>query len=176
MPPRVPCPPGCGFNTVHASSRGPDPGPHTRRCAGGTWRVQVCCCCRPGCPHPVRGIGTWSPLEQLSFSARTLSALNKPLSEPASRGREGRRNPKCGSCSAESSNLMPGPLLSGLLREAQAGCQCFLSARQRGACLAGSPATLGANPPLLGFQFLMISQAPSCSGSLLFKHKMSPKL
>lgn len=127
-----------------------------------------------GCPHPAR-TGTRSTLEQLSFSARTRPASSKPPSQPARRGRSGEKPAERFLLRWEQ-QFHARALFGGLLREAQAGYQCLPSARRRGACLAGSPAALGEDPPALGFQFLMTSQAPSCPGSLLWKRKMSAKL
>lgn len=105
-----------------------------------------------GCPHPAR-TGTQSTLEQLSFSARTRPASSKPLSQPARRGRSGEKPAERFLLRWEQ-QFHARALFGGLLREAQAGYQCLPSARRRGACLAGSPAALGEDPPpLWGFSF-----------------------
>lgn len=175
LPPGVPGPPGCGLNTIHASSRGPDPGPHPRTCTGGTWREQVCCRRHPGwVSPPSRDRHPEYPGAIVILGTDSTSLEQAPL--PASEeGKEGEKPAERFLLRWEQ-QFHARALFGGLLREAQAGYQCLPSARRRGACLAGSPAALGEDPPALGFQFLMTSQAPSCPGSLLWKRKMSAKL
>lgn len=113
-----------------------------------------------GCPHPA-GTGTQSTLEQLSFSARTRPASSKPLSQPARRGRRGEKPAERFLLRWEQ-QFHARALFGGLLREAQAGYQCLPSARRRGACLAGSPAALGEDPPRSG-----VSVSHDLAGSFL---------
>lgn len=103
----------------------------------------------------------------------SASPWNGPLSEPASRGVQGRRNPH-GFCSVESSDLMPVPRSAGGCEGRRLGVVVLMHGRGTHAWLG--VLRLWANPPLLGSQCLLISQTPLRSGCLLLKHKISAKL